>query len=175
MSDLQNAYVALYALNRMSGLRRHRHPMHFEMLLDAGFPQFGFWQSGLPSFAADSLPPNARLTLEKVRIESPGFWEFLASSNPLLQLREYLNDRHERRKDREFREASERERLQLENEMIRQRLEKMGTANLRDQIELLRSIGFEENEIRDMIWMNAGAPLSRLGRHQDSGLIGGAE
>ena len=32
--------------------------------------------------------------------ESPGFWEFLGSLNPLEVIRRYLNDRHERAKDR---------------------------------------------------------------------------
>jgi hypothetical protein len=57
--------------------------------------------------AAEAVPPYARLVLEHVRIESPGFWEFVASLNPLQQIREYLNDRHRRRQDGEFRDASE--------------------------------------------------------------------
>src|SRR5262249_41492767 len=46
------------------------------------------------------LPEN-RLRLHAVSIQSPGFWEFLGTLNPLETIRKYLGDRYERKKDRE--------------------------------------------------------------------------
>jgi len=42
--------------------------------------------------------PSERLFFSKVNIQSPGFWEVMGSLNPLQQIREYLKDRHERKK-----------------------------------------------------------------------------
>ncbi len=118
LSDLENAYLAIYAFYS-PWLQRHLWlSVPRELLLELGPPFSAVGQRDYVSLAADALPPSARLTLERVRIESPGFWEFLASLNPLQQIREYLNDRHHRRQDREFREASEKQRLELENELI---------------------------------------------------------
>ncbi|MXY38604.1 MAG: hypothetical protein F4160_02605 [Rhodospirillaceae bacterium] len=175
LSDLQNAYLALYALNRLWLPHPRRSSFPWEIIFEAGVPLLGLGQPNRVPIEADALPPNARLTLERVRIESPGFWEFLAALNPLQQLREYLNDRHRRRQDREFREASERKRLELENELIQKQLEERDIANLREKVTLLRDLGYHPNEIRDMMFMKIGMPLVRLGRHQDTKLIGGAE
>ena len=45
----------------------------------------------------------------------------------------------------------------------------------RERIAILRDVGYDDNDIRRIVWMNVGNSLSRLGRHQDSNLIGGAE
>ena len=66
--------------------------------------------------------PDYRLEIRRIQINSPGFWEFLGALNPLQQIREYLNDRHRRRQDHKYREQAERERLMLENEMIRRQI-----------------------------------------------------
>src|SRR5206468_3287516 len=60
---------------------------------------------------SESILPDDRLTIRKIQVASPGFWEFFGSLNPLQQIREYLNDRHKRRQDREYREKSEAEKL----------------------------------------------------------------
>lgn len=52
--------------------------------------------------------PDDKLRLRSVVIQSPGFWEFLGALNPLETLRKYVNDRHEQRKDREYKEPLER-------------------------------------------------------------------
>src|SRR4051794_21952202 len=52
----------------------------------------------------ERLPDDAiaaePLVVQRVVLESPGIWEFLGTLNPLEVLRKYLNDRHERQKDR---------------------------------------------------------------------------
>ena len=175
LSDLENAYLALYIFNRLSRPRRLRRHIPLKMWLDLGYPFRPFDQAGFVPLGVDSLPPNARLTLERVRIESPGFWEFCASLNPLQQIREYLNDRHRRRQDREFREPLEKERLELENECLRLQIKKMNIDYLREYHQLLHELGYSEDDIHHEYWATIGNPLSRLGRHQDTRLIGGAE
>jgi hypothetical protein len=65
--------------------------------------------------------------------------------------------------------------LALENELLRKQIEERETANIRLWIETLRNLGISDEEIKGLLWSSLGAPLSRLGRHQDTRLIGGAE
>jgi len=53
------------------------------------------------------VPKADRLFLNRVSMSSPGFWEFIGKWNIFEQLRFYLNERHERQKDREFRSEFE--------------------------------------------------------------------
>ena len=46
------------------------------------------------------LMPMESLVVSKVSFNSPGFWEMIGTLNPLIQIREYLNDRHKRKKDK---------------------------------------------------------------------------
>lgn len=173
LSDLETAYLALYAFERPWNMRPLWHSFPPHALLESGFP---FHPSGHPDYRVrgmDAVPPGARLTLERVRIESPGFWEFLGSLNPLGQICRYLTERHERRKDREYREDSERERLELENKLIQQQIDEGEIRIARRQVGLLRELGYREDEIRELIWQHIGLYLTRLARHQDTGLIGG--
>ena len=162
LSDLENAYLALYTseLERLLLRASRRWPFPYPIPL-LGSPRF------VP-LTTDALPPDARLTLARVRIESPGAWEFIGSLNPLQQIREYLKDRHSRRQDREYRENLERDRLELENELLRNKVRAQ-------RIEMMRDIGIDDEYIRGMLWSSSGVYLSRLGRHQDSRLISGAE
>lgn len=103
----------------------------------------------------------------------PGFSEFLGQLNPLLRLREYLNDRHRRRQDRDFREQAEQERLTLENQILeRHRLRERDNALWRERFELLRDMGYTDDDLRILIWKTAGA-LGKTGalpgRHDDRG------
>ena len=175
LSDLEDAYIVLYSFHRLWLPERLLGRLPSRLWLELGYPHAVFGHTGYTPLTADLVPPDARITLERVQIESPGFWEFAASLNPLQQIREYLNDRHKRRQDREYREHSERERLELENELIRRQIEEKDSSILRECIEILRDVGYDDNDIRRIVWMNVGNSLSRLGRHQDSNLIGGAE
>lgn len=161
LSDLENAYLALYTLE-LELLLQVRRPWPFP------YPSPFLGSPRFVPLTTDALPPDARLTLERVRIESPGAWEFLGSLNPLQQIREYLKDRHSRRQDREYRENLEKEKLELENEVLRNTV-------LKQRIETMRDIGIDDTHIRDVIWSTSGVHLSRLGRHQDNRLISGAE
>ena len=134
--------------------------------LFVGFPQIEFLESILPEY---------KLEVKRIQIESPGFWEFLGALNPLQQIREYLNDRHKRRQDREYREQAERERLLLENELIRRQIWEKENSVFRERINVLREIGFSDDEIRRLIWVYVSQPLIALGKHQDAGLIENAD
>lgn len=70
----------------------------------------------------ESIPINDRVVFTSANISSPGFWEFLAKLNPLEIIRLFLNDRHERRKDRQYREGMEEENLYLQNELLRNKI-----------------------------------------------------
>lgn len=111
--------------------------------------------------------PEDRLRLVSVVIPSPGFWEVIGSFNPLETIRKYLGERHEQRKDREYREPLEAEKLSLENEKLR-------TEVLRDKVEFMRSMEMPEEQIRQALAEHVIRPLSSMDQYQDSRLIKGA-
>ena len=108
------------------------------------------------------------LIIEAVRLESPGFWDFLGKLNPLEVTRKYLNDRHERRKDREYRESAERRKLELENLKLENEV-------IRERIDMARSVGVSEKELSPLFDTLVANPLRLLDRHQDGHLIEQAE
>lgn len=112
--------------------------------------------------------PGDRLQLSRINIQSPGFWEFLGALNPLQQIREYLKDRHERKKDKAYRNRQEEEKGELE--ILTQR---DGIINRR--IGMLRELGYTETEIRQFVFLMVTQPLNILGRQQDNGFIEGPE
>lgn len=124
IKDIEDAYIALarfeFLLRRRRWLRRSFIP--FE-LFEVGF-QSTLWTT-------QSLLPDEWLEISSVEFSSPGAWEFFGSLNPLQQLREYLKDRHERRKDREWREESEKSKMQLENDLLQEQVRKERIAGLR--------------------------------------------
>src|SRR5208283_3018379 len=64
-------------------------------------------EAPIPERLTSFVPRSQQLVSNAVEINSPGFWEFLGSVSPLEIMRNYLNDRHERRKDREYLESAE--------------------------------------------------------------------
>ena len=120
------------------------------------------------SKVASFVLPEDKLRLHRIEFNSPGFWEFVGALNPLEVMRKWVADNHERRKDRGYRESLEAERLYLENE-------KLKTDVVRDQIALLRENGVAEEKIREALAQYIIEPLNRLERHQNAGLIGGAQ
>lgn len=128
--------------------------------------------------ARDVVLPDERMIILRIEISSPGGWEFLASLNPLQQLREWAKDRHERRKDKEWREAEQRREMVLENEKREREVHKADLQNiqLRDsilsgQINTLLSLGYTQEQVRRLLNAHYFGPLSYLDQHFDSGLI----
>ncbi len=174
LEDLNQAYNSLYVFNSFMknfDPSTKRGPRHFF------FYEFGYPYSFNQKLSSDEnlILPENRLVVDKIVIQSPGFWEVLGSLNPLQQIREYLNDRHERQKDWKWRNETEKEKAHLENELIRRQVFESDNRIMKERIEMLRELSFTETEIRELIWTNMGEPLQLLGRHQDNGLIEGAE
>ena len=175
LTDLERVYTGLLHLEgAVCAIRHPRHPFPPELLWEFGPPVIS---RGFDADTSDPamILPEFRLELRSVRIESPGFWEFVGSLNPLQQIREYLNDRHKRRQDKEFREAAEAEKLRLENELVQRAIwEKEGSV-LRERIGVLRELGYSDLELRQLIWSQVGRDFAKLGTHQDSKMIEDAE
>ncbi len=172
LTDLNEAYSACYHYSQTTKILRRR----------SRLGPFPFWEPGYGQLhdisndrrSPESIQPGAVLELSQVEIHSPGFFEFLGMLNPLLQIREYLNDRHERRKDRDYREIADREKMSLENELLQRQIRKEELDILGHELGIMRDMGFDEDYLRQYVWQRIGQPLARLARHQDSGLIGRA-
>jgi hypothetical protein len=171
--DLEAAYLCLYQLDmpltRTWPTQRDRLGRMLIQMRPLG--SVSRWP--LDALTPEAVLPEHRLVVTRVHIESPGFWEFLGSLNPLQQIREYLNDRHRRRQDRDFRELAERDRLVLENEIIQRQVWEHENSVLRERISIMKELGYSDEEIRQLVWASIGKPLVQLGTHQDSRLIEG--
>jgi hypothetical protein len=110
------------------------------------------------------IRPEQQLIFAAAQISSPGVWEFLASLNPLEVLRAFLNDRHERRKDIEYREASEKKSLELEILLKENRV-------ITERIEILRKLGAEDQDLKVIRNQLLGIPFKRLAEAQDKNVI----
>lgn len=122
----------------------------------------------LPEEVATVVPPRDRLVLAAVQLHSPGAWDFLGKLNPLEVIRQYLCDRHERRKDKNYREAAERRRLELENQMLEGKV-------LKEKIGIAKSLGATDADLAPLLNELVLEPLRRLGIHQGAGVIEAAE
>jgi hypothetical protein len=173
LADLTYAYSALVAfelvIERMRPERRRHYPDPFWF----HSPWTFMWAPHLSwpptqQAVASLVPPTERLILAAVELSSPGAWEFLGNLNPLEVVRKYLNDRHERRKDRDYRERAEERRLQLEN---------LRTENevLEQRIRIAKELGATESDLAPLLNELVIKPLNALGAYQDKGLIEGAE
>jgi hypothetical protein len=83
-------------------------------------------------------------------------------------IREYLNDRHERRKDREYREEAEKRKLFLENELLLNRI-------AGERVEILKSLDIPPIEISLVMQGLLLHPLGNLNEYQDRELIAVAD
>ncbi len=125
LDALESAYSGIYV---------------FQSIFSGEEPRIAIWPQPfrvpwpMPPETIDAIvPPKHKLVLASVDIASPGAWEFLAAMNPLETIRKYLNDRHERIKDREYRNAAERRRLEAEVEAAELR-------NVRERIGIYREL-----------------------------------
>jgi hypothetical protein len=171
LDDLEHAYLAIHALpSRREGRR-------FSRLVDFRYEYLGIdffgdrYADAERYLSADTYPPD-QLEITKIKIQSPGWIELFASLNPLQQIREYLKDRHERKKDKEWRWDSEKMRAMAELDLLKIQARHGEAVALREFYGLLKDMGVNQDEIDKAIWERVGTPLSRLARHQDSGLLG---
>jgi hypothetical protein len=123
-----------------------------------------FWIPGTDPIQSP-VPESEALVLAQVRLESPGFWAVLGGLNPLETIRNYLNDRHERNKDRDYRNPLERQKLEAELEAAR-------LENLSKRIKIFRDLDVPVDQIAEEL---LNRPLRELGSKQDDGVITTAE
>jgi hypothetical protein len=121
-----------------------------------------------PDEVASFVPVSEQLTLSAVQLSSPGFWEFLGTLNPLEVIRKYVSDRHERRKDKEYRESAETRRLELENLSLE-------TKVIAERVSLAKELGATNRDLAPLLNELIYRPLTNLDRFQDHGAITYAE
>jgi hypothetical protein len=83
-------------------------------------------------------------------------------------IRQGLNDRHERRKDREYRESEERKRLILENELLKNKV-------IAERLQLARELGVPESNLMYAANQLLLEPLRPVATDQDKGIVQTAE
>ena len=154
--DRHRRFLVPFPLNLVAPSRRPRRKAIWEV------PEV--FESGLSELVAD----GDRLVLRAVRLESPGWWEVFGKLNPLEVIRKYLKDRHERKKDVEYRNSAEKERLLLENQLRENQV-------LKERIEMAKAIGATDQDLAPLKNSLLGRPLRRLGHYQDQNVISLAE
>jgi hypothetical protein len=158
LSDTERAYRELLPFSR----RRLR-----ESPFESGYgPPFGYAAWNRPLVADFFVYAGELLLVTRVELGSPGFLEVLGALNPLETIRKYLQDRHERRKDREYRNREEERKLGLENDL--REIEAVSR-----RIEIARQNGVPEEQIIPLLQQLLGRPLDALGALQDRGVIDG--
>lgn len=110
------------------------------------------------------LPTLAQPVMGAASFNSPGFWEAIASWNPLKVMCDYLEQRHERKKDNNYRNAIEQELGELE--IVAKRNEVLA-----QQVETLKRSGFSDQEIKELMSKYIANSLENLGKRVDSGQI----
>lgn len=178
LTDLKHAYDSVLLFETtIDGMRRAARDFPFPrypFALDFGWPaprravrRTRDWPPTAEEVAS-FVPRAEQLILSVVSLTSPGFWEFLGTLNPLDVLRKYLNDRHERRKDHEYRESAERRRMELENLSLESKV-------ISERVRLAKEIGATDRDLAPLLNELIYKPLVALDRYQDKGVIEHAE
>lgn len=179
LAELKHAYESILVFEAaVDGMRRMSREFPFplnpfgvhlgwQLGSRRGIRQFRDWPP-VAAEVATFVPTSEQLVLSAVRLSSPGFWEFFGRLNPLEVLRQYLNDRHERRKDREYRESAEQRRLALENL-------KLENSVLLERVRLMKELGATDSDLAPLLNALVFKPLTALDRYQDRGAIENAE
>lgn len=179
LAHLEDAYLALYTLPTDRSWRSLlRGPASLDLWLASrilGTEDFAASPWSRRRLRPAEVYPEDRLTVTKISIQSPGWAIFEGVAGPLETLRKFLNDRHERKRDEAWRDATDHENAELENELLRAQAERERIGAIRDYNDLLKEAGLTDDERQRVLWDRLGLPMQRLGRHQDSGLLGGAD
>lgn len=113
---------------------------------------------------------DEQIVVTRVSLASPGLWEFLGALNPLTAINTYLEGRHERRKDREYRESADRTRLNLENERRDLENQLLETQVVQERLQLAQALGIYPQEQQLLLQRLAIDPMLGLARVADSGM-----
>lgn len=113
---------------------------------------------------APPLPSLAQPILSKAQFKSPGFLEAIGNLNPLKVLCDYLQQRHERKKDNKYRSEQERQKLILENMRLRNKV-------IIEKIEIMEKSGLSKEQINEILGNYIADSLKNLGARIDSGQV----
>ena len=119
---------------------------------------------------SDIVSPDDYPLITKINFNSPGWWEVIGQLNIFEQLREYLKERHLRKKEKEFTWDSERQISVAEFESKKLNNDLLKLDITQKMIEQLKEIGFSEVEIRHYVQKCYGN-LYLLDRHIDVEII----
>jgi hypothetical protein len=179
LADLKLAYDSILLFEAIiDGLERASRDFPFQrypfslysdwpLIRRRGFGHVRDWPPR-PEEVASFVPASEQLILSAVQLSSPGFWEFLGTLNPLEVIRKYVNDRHERRKDKEYRESAEKRRLVLENLALENKV-------ISDRVKLAKQLGATNRDLAPLLNGLIYKPLTNLDGFQDRGAITYAE
>jgi hypothetical protein len=176
LSDLKFAYDAIIVFEAViDRMRRTYRELPFSPFIQ-GWPLLASRRAfryprdwpPTPAEIASLVPRSEQLVLTAVDLRSPGFWEFLGTLNPLEVISKWLNDQHERRKDRDYRETAEKRRLEIENFQRE-------TQAIAERVQLAKELGAADNDLAPLLNELVYKPLSALDRRQYEGVIQNAE
>jgi hypothetical protein len=169
LSAVDHAYNGLLIFNNL--FRERTEQTTRQVIYERPWVPFRAGRYGLklsPEEIALLVLPTDRLILHSAQLQSPGLLDFLGKLNPLEVIRQFMVDRHERRKDLEYREDAERRRLDLENYILEMDAVKA-------TIENARSIGATDEDLAPILNQVLYTPLKTLQQFQDRGLLETAE
>ncbi len=112
---------------------------------------------------AGYVHPRDRLIVKGCQIASPGWLDVIGKLNPLDVLRQWAQDRHERQKDTAYRDAEDRRKRQLENDLLETEL-------IKKRIELMKEAGVPKTVIKKMISAIV-LPMQHLQRQMNDGVM----
>jgi hypothetical protein len=177
LASFEHAYNSLlyfeYILDAAERVARQSHFPFFPYLWFAPLPfrrtsaPFAGWPPTAQQIAS-ALLPRDRIVLIAAEMKSPGYWDFLGKLVPFEVGRQYLQDRHERRKDREYRETAEKRRLELENTLLENKI-------IAERIEIAKKLGATDEDLAPLLNDLVIKPVRELEKYQDRGVIETAE
>lgn len=124
---------------------------------------------------ASMVAPGDRLLFGGARFKSPGWWLVVGVAPILEVIRRYLNDRHERRKDKDFRNAAERRKFEQAERYREAILAWLEGSEISHRIEEARKLGAKESDIQPLLNSYLHQPLRGFAVYQDRGIIERAE
>lgn len=133
--------------------------------------KYMYSKDGLPGPLVRRVVDNDdRLLVTQISVASPGFWEFLGALNPLVVLNDYLERRHERRKDRNYRDSADERRLELENRRLELENHLLENQVVQERLQMAEALGLYPEDQRLLLERLAISPLAEVDRVANRGL-----
>jgi hypothetical protein len=120
------------------------------------------------------VPPSRRIELHGSRLASPGFFDFLGDTFSLRAINDYLDGR-QRRKEAKATAKTRAEREEILNRKLEYEVVTAGLEAVGKGLDVADRLGWTPERKEAFVAGLVAGPLDRLGRHQDVGMIEGAE